>query len=209
MPALPPVAGTAKIIVKQTLANVNVFNILHATTSDVSTPSAADLAALSVAVRSAWVSSIIPLQSTALLLGDVQCVDLSSATGSEATTTGSTPGTSVPSVLAASSAVCYSWKVSARYRGGHPRTYIAGLVSSDLSNANTLVASRVTSHLTAANSLRAAINAAAAGSGNWIMTSVSYRLNNAPRPSPVARIITGVSVDNRVDSQRRRLGRDR
>lgn len=209
MPALPPIPGTAKIIVKQALAGVNVYNILHATTSDVSTPSAGDLAALATAVRSSWVSLVLPLQHTALTLTDVQCVDLSSATGSEATVSGNNPGTAVGLVCPANSAICWSWKVSARYRGGHPRTYIGGIPISALTTANTIIPSSVTAHLNAANSLRAAINAVGISGGNWVMTVASYVKDKAPRPSPVARIINSVSVDSRLDSQRRRLGRDR
>jgi hypothetical protein len=209
MVALPPVSGVAKIVVKQQLATVNVFNVLHAQTNDNHAGSASELGNLATAVRAAWVANVIPLQNPALTLTDVVCTDLTSDTGAEATVTGSTVGTSTGLASPANAAICWSWRIARRYRGGHPRTYIGGLSSTDQGSANTITPARVTAHLAAATSLRTAINGAATVNGNWQLVVVHYRRNKAILPVPLVSSVNAVTVDTRLDSQRRRLGRDR
>jgi hypothetical protein len=209
VPALPAAAGVAKIVVKQTLASVNVYNVLHAYGGNAAGYSGADMSALATAVRSAWVTNVIPLQASTLTLTDVVATDLSSDVGGEGTATGSTNGTGVGTALSSNVAITWSWKIANRYRGGHPRTYIAGCVQSAQTTPNTILASAVTAHAAAAAAIRSAINAVTIGASTWQMGCVSYYKDKALRPDPIFRAFTGVSVDSRLDSQRRRLGRDR
>lgn len=209
MPALPPANGVAKIIVKQTLAGVNVFNVLHAWNGSTTNWSLAELTSLANTTRAAWVTNVIPLQTTGLTLTDVQCVDLTGTSGSEYTATGSTAGSAAGIQGAANACVCWSWKQPLRYRGGHPRTYIAGLTSNHTTNANTITSVHKTAHLNAATALRTAINGVSVAAGTAQLVMVSYYLAKVLRTTPYIATITGVSVDDRIDSQRRRLGRDR
>lgn len=209
MPALPAAAGAAKIVIKQTLAGVNVYNVLHAQGPNLAGYSGADMAALATAVRSAWVTNVIPLQASSLTLTDVVATDLSNDLGGEGTASGSTNGTAVGTALSSNVAITWSWKIANRYRGGHPRTYIAGCPQSAQTTPNTILASAVTSHAAAAAAIRTAINGVAIGGSTWLLACLSYYKDKALRPEPVPRVITGVSVDSRLDSQRRRLGRDR
>jgi hypothetical protein len=209
MVALPPAIGIAKIIVKQQLASVNVFNVLHAQTADLSPWTPAGLNALASAVRGAWVAQVIPLQSNQISLSDVQCVDLSSDTGADATATGSNVGAVPGAALTANAAICWSWKISRRYRGGHPRTYIGGIGGSQVTNANTIAPSVVTSHQAAAVAVRAAINGVTTSTGTALMCVVHYTRAKLILPVPLISLVNSVSVDTRIDSQRRRLGRDR
>lgn len=209
MVALPPVPGTAKIVIKQSLAGVNVFNVMHAFTSSGQPATANDLTNLATAIRASWVANVIPLQVAQLALTDVTCTDLSSDTGPEATITGNTPGTAAATALPANVAICWSWKISRRYRGGHPRTYIGGIPSSVLSNANTIIPSVQTQHIAAGTALRQAVNGAQTATGNWGLCVVHYRRAKVILPVPLTSVVNGVGVDTRLDSQRRRLGRDR
>lgn len=209
MPALPFVPGAVKLTVVQSLAGVAVYNVLHAYGGNGAGYTTSELTSLASALRAAWVSNVIPLQSSTLTLTDVTADDLSNDLGGRGLATGSNVGSIATSPLAASSAICWSWKIANRYRGGHPRTYIAGLTTSDLLNANTIATTRITSHATAAAAIRTAVNATAVGGGTWALGCVSYYLAGALRPTPIFRAYTGVSVDSRVDSQRRRVGRDR
>jgi len=206
---LPPLPGLAKIIVKQTLASVNVFNVFHAISQGGVTWTSTEATNMATAIRSAWVTNLIPLQSTGLTLTDVTVIDLSTDSGVEGSATGSTPGTVVAQALPASAAICWSWKISKRYRGGHPRTYIAGLTGTDLSNANTVSAARVTSHTNAANAIKTAIQGVIVGGNAAYMVVPHYVKNKVQLPVPDFSYINSVAVDTRVDSQRRRLGRDR
>ena len=209
MVALPNAVGIAKIIVKQTQASVNVFNVLHAQTADLSPWQPAGLTALAAAVRGSWVTNVLPLQHGTITLTDVQCVDLSSDTGFDAVATGNNVGTATGTALSSNAAICWSWKISRRYRGGHPRTYIGGLTTNQILNPNTLVAATVTSHQAAAAALRAAINGVSTPTGTALQCVVHYYRAKTVLPVPLVSLVNSVSVDTRVDSQRRRLGRDR
>lgn len=209
MVALPPVSGVAKIVVKQTLGTVNVFNVLHAQTNDNHPGTASELLNLATAVRTAWVTNVLPLQNAVLSLTDVVCTDLSSDTGAEATVTGLTAGGNQGIATPANCAICWSWRIGRRYRGGHPRTYIGGLSTTDTAGPNTIVAARITAHQAAAVALRSAINSAATSNGAWQLVVVHYRRAKQVLPVPLVSTVNAVTVDSRLDSQRRRLGRDR
>jgi hypothetical protein len=209
MPALPNAPGSVKLTIVQSLAGVSVYNVLHANASIVEGYSTSELNALATAVRAAWVTNVIPLQASTLTLTDVIADDLSSDTGGRGIATGSTAGTGAGSTNPASVCVCWSWKIANRYRGGHPRTYIGAIPNSANSNANTMSSTARNAHAAAAAAVRTAVNAAPVGAGTWILGCLSYYSGGAIRPLPLFRIYTGVSVDDRFDSQRRRLGRDR
>ncbi len=209
MVALPFVPGCAKVVVKQTLAGVNVFNVFHVDGGAGSGWSATELGALATAVRNAWVTNVIPLQNSALTLNNVDAFDLASDIGPQASAVGSTVGTLAGSALPANAAICWSWTISRRYRGGHPRTYIGGLGTASVLNANTIVATQVTAHTNAAVALRAAINAVTTAAGTARLSTVHYRRNKILLTTPLVSPVNGVVVDSRLDSQRRRLGRDR
>ncbi len=209
MVALPFIPGTCKITIKQAFASVNVYNVLHAFMNNTASPTQGEMDALSAAVRSAWVTNVLPLQSNQVTLSDVQVIDLTNDVGGGSVTTGSNTGGRASAAQPANSAVCWSWKIANRYRGGHPRTYIAGLTADQVLNANTVTSAQVTAHAAAAAAIRTAVNAVAANGGTATLGAVSYYKDKAIRATPAFYSFTGVSVDNRIDSQRRRLGRDR
>lgn len=209
MAALPPAPGVAKVIIKQAYGNVNVFNILHVAGPIAASWTAGGLQGLATSIRAAWVTNVLPLQASQLTLTDVQCVDLSSEVGEEGVATGSNTGGIATAGLPANVAVCWSWKIARRYRGGHPRTYIAGVHSSQANGPNTLLTGAQTSHLAAANAMRTAINAIPVIGSTARLVCVHYRRNKVILPAPLISDVLGASVDNRLDSQRRRLGRDR
>jgi hypothetical protein len=209
VPALPPVPGVVKIIVKQSLAGVPVYNVLHAWKGSSAGWTQTDLNSFATMFRGAWVTNVIPLQANTLTLTDVQVVDLTSNAGGEATASGSTAGTGSGSANPANVCICWSWKQSLRYRGGHPRTYIAAIPNTANSNANTITTTAKNAHATAAAAVRTAVNGFSDGIQNAQLCYVSYYQNSAIRATPYIGVITGVSVDDRFDSQRRRLGRDR
>jgi hypothetical protein len=209
VPALPFVPGVAKIVVKHTLAGVNMYNVLHADGGAGTGWTSTELNSLAAAVRSAWVTNVIPLMGNAVSLQDVTCIDLASETGPSGVATGTTSGTGGASICPANVAVCWSWAISRRYRGGHPRTYIGGIPQAQVSTANTMVTGYRTSHATAAAAIRTAVNAVTTSAGTAKLAAVHYYRAGSILPTPLVSQINGVSVDDRFDSQRRRLGRDR
>ena len=210
MAPLPPLPGAVRIVVKQSLAGVSVYNVLHAIAGvQPHDWTSGELSTLSSAVRAAWVTNVIPLQSANLTLTDVTVTDIGSDTGGESTATGTTAGGVAGTSSPANVAVTWSWKISTRYRGGHPRTYIGGIPQSAISTANTMTSTTKTNHATAAAAIRTAVNAQTAGGNPVVFGVVHYRRGGVLLDIPIFSPITGVSVDDRFDSQRRRLGRDR
>lgn len=121
-------------------------------------------------------------------------------------------GTRSDQNMPASVAAVISWNIGPHYRGGHPRTYFSGLTAGVIDSPTTLAGTYVTALDSAANSFHAALEAIS-GISDGISTVehgvVSFVRDKAWRTPPVFYRIASGSVDNRIDSQRRRLGRDR
>jgi hypothetical protein len=209
VPALPFVPGVAKVIVKQTNANIPIYNIFHVDGGSGTGWSSTELNSLASAVRSAWVTNVLPLQSTLLNLNDVTAIDLASETGPSGIATGTNAGGATGIQLPNNVAVCWSWAIARRYRGGHPRTYICGMTSTHVTNPTTMLSTYRTSHATAAAAFRTAVNAVTTSAGSAKLACVHYYKDKTLLATPLVSQITGVAVDDRFDSQRRRLGRDR
>lgn len=120
-------------------------------------------------------------------------------------------GTGSSEVLPANCAMCISWKVQQRYKGGHARTYIGGVDQDTQDNAGSFLATEANTARDSANDFLEAVNARSAGDLDDLhLGVVSFVHNNAWRTPPVFRdyVPGAASVDQRIDSQRRRLGRD-
>jgi hypothetical protein len=115
-------------------------------------------------------------------------------------------------LLPASTACCISWATQQRYRGGHPRTYLPTPVDGDLTDMTTFAGAYVTSVTTNANAFHADVNAMSAGAISSVTLGVvSFVHSKQWRTPPIFRdfVPGGAVVDNRIDTQRRRLGPDR
>lgn len=209
MPTLPFVPGVAKIIVKQYIGSENMYNIFHADGGAGTGWTATELAALATAVRNAWQSNFCIYQTNVSGLTDVTAIDLASDTGPQSTVTSTTIGSLTGTPLSANAAACLSWKIARRYRGGHPRTYVGGATPAQLNGPNSWTSLVQSSWVTSGLALRTAINGVTTSAGNARMCTVHYYRNKALLAVPLVSEITGLTVDSRVDSQRRRLGRDR
>jgi hypothetical protein len=107
----------------------------------------------------------------------------------------------------ASQAACVSWSANVYWRGGKPRTYIAGPNTSSLTGSQQLASGVVTNMATAAANFRTDVNALTATSiTGTTLGFVSFRTGNAERVPPVFYPFVGSRVHPRVASQRRRLG---
>lgn len=121
-------------------------------------------------------------------------------------------GTGSASVLPANVAMCISWKVGPRYRGGHPRTYLAGIDADTQEDATSFIGTEVATAQADANDFLAGVNAINRGDfTDAHLGTVSFVLDNEWRTPPIFRdyVPDATTVDTRIDSMRRRLGRDR
>lgn len=129
--------------------------------------------------------------------------------GTEATLThtGSAAGAGLPN----NASTCISWKVQQRYKGGHPRTYLPPPGGDSLADSRLWLTSHVSQIATNANNFHSQVNGMQHGQLSDIhLGTVSFVLRNDWRDPPVFRDFTlsAATVDQRIDTQRRRLGRD-
>jgi hypothetical protein len=121
--------------------------------------------------------------------------------------TGSQAGPGLP----ASAATGISWAVLAHYKGGHPRTYLPSPSQSSLNDGRTFHSTHTDDVRQAANAFLTNVNATVHGDFNNVhLGTVSFILRKQWRTPPIFRdfVPGGASVDARIDTQRRRLGRD-
>jgi hypothetical protein len=102
-----------------------------------------------------------------------------------------------------------SWTIPRTWRGGKPRTYLGCLPTEAIADSNSLDADFVTAVESAAASFKTGTAAISAGgfSGGAI-ACMSFFSGNAPRVPPIVILISGSTVHPRIDSMRRRLGRE-
>jgi len=106
-------------------------------------------------------------------------------------------------------ALVLSWFASVYWRGGKPRTYLCGLPQSDLQGTNQITAAARASFQTRAQGFMDDINSFS--DTEWSSVTfglMSFRHKKADRDPPVFFPIISSSVGARLDSQRRRLGRE-
>lgn len=174
------------------------------------------------AIYAAWhaASSFQSITSTQVTLEKVELTDLSSTSAPQAVTTGSTAGTNSTLPLPAGVAAVISFKMARRYRGGHPRIYIPGLVGTYLGSPQTWSSGAIALIGAAFSTWAVAVEAGAPSAvGTAIQVGVSYfqGFTNVTFPSgrtrpvpkqraggPVVDVFTNAFVNPVVASQRRR-----
>lgn len=172
----------------------------------------ANLVTFADAVFGAYVDNILKSFSTASALNLVQVVlyendEPLEANSLHAVASGTVGGAAAPANVAA----CISWPISAHYRGGHPRTYMGGVPDSACANGSQFDGTWRTGLIARANAFHTACEGLPAMGGIATVEHgiVSFVKNKVWRDPPVfRRITTGAYVDTRIDTMRRRLGRD-
>lgn len=211
MPALAPAPGIIRFACKGTLGDdLDVLNIFHLNTglaSDI--PSGPDLITAAGDFVGAFQTNFVPLLggdyfSTACTAKAVNVAD-----GPEATFVVPTPvqGGTEGGDHPANVALVVSWKEAISYRGGHPRTYLAGIPRSSLSDPQHVTGAYRNSVQTAANAFLSEISGITwpSGWGSSNLCVVHYRRHGADLIPPHVGAILSATVDTRMDSQRRRL----
>lgn len=173
------------------------------------TPTNADCGVLAAQLSSDWNTTLGLCFGQNAQLRQVTVWDLSSrngATGFDATVhSGQHTGTTtVPPSVAA----CVSWSVQQRWRGGHPRTYIPISYAADCSS--TLIAgTHQTLLLSSARAWRTAINGRQFLGAALTMYTIRYFHDRGQMyPIPAKLPIQDAAVHSRLDSMRRRLGKE-
>jgi hypothetical protein len=207
MPARPPVPNVFKIALQGTVGPYNWAIILHAGWSG-TTPSTAACNGLAAIINNTWGTSMASLFTSSVILNSVTFTDLTSITGASGSSSTIKTGGASGTEVAGNTAVLVSYPSSFRYRGGHPRTYLPPPPVASLLNPSQLTTGAVTSFGTGwAAILADLIGSSSAGTTLTQQCAVSYFSGNVARTTPVVMPISSYTVQQRLASQRRRIGR--
>lgn len=175
----------------------------------------ANLNAVASAIAAAWNTNVAPLCFTTVLQKEVAVVDLTNRGAAIGGVTGlSNAGTRTGTDLPNQVAAVISWKINRRYRGGHPRSYWPAGAVADVTVGRTWATAFQTSLTTAAGAFRTALNAITWSGATMQMVSVNFITHNPTTKvqewvvPPVPYTIQSGAAHGRVDTQRRRLGKE-
>lgn len=207
MPALPPATRTLLVRTIGSRNGTAWNNRFHLQYSAVP-PTTAELTTVCNDVISAWTAHWSAVCPTDVALTAVEIADIASATGASAEVVAATGGIRVGAPMTNQVSCVVSWKINLRYRGGHPRSYLPAGVAADVLTQRLWTTAFVNEMASAAQGFHAALNAITVGANSMAMVAVSYFTNHVLRPTPLVLPITNEVVHDRIDTQRRRLGKE-
>jgi len=192
-------------------ATTNVFWFKVATDG---TRTSNDLVALLDALAATFHTNFDPLVGTNFTWGTLNAVWQTGVGTALAASKSYTHAGAVASPID-DAASCYviSWKIAARYRGGKPRTYLAGPTTAQVSNGSDLIAGQVTALAAAAEAVRNAMASfTAVHITSCVMGTVSFFTAGGSethpptyRTPPVFQPYISSSARQKLGTQRRRI----
>lgn len=208
---LPDAPGCLKVRLIGQQYGGKWVNVLHLKQTGATIDTAA-CNTIATAIRGYWATNFASLHYTNSSLQSVEVTDISSRTGAQGTDNTNVPGTNASAGAPASVAACLTLKIANRYRGGHPRMYLAGVDASAYTPPGTFTPAKVTAYQAAGRAFRTALNAMIIGGGvyQWVAVSYYHKVGgvNAYKVPPDVYVITDVVMHTRVDTMRRRLGKE-
>lgn len=219
--ALPPVPDTIEVtLVGNDGGDGNIQNKYHFTYSG--TADATSLNTLLGIVATSWSANLAPHLPSTYHLTSITINDLNSATGAKVGESLSIAGTLTPgTALTSGAAAVLSLQTSLKYRGGHGRTYLGGMVKESTADANTwttvfqaalqaALAAFINEIISAAPALLGALKhvivhrfGKTAGSP-VAQAGFKVTAKSVPLTTPFTMPVTGIVTNPQVASQRRR-----
>jgi hypothetical protein len=207
MPPLPDAAKVLRVAVEYGVefqTNVNVFHMRYSGAGNNQT----DLDVMTTTIYDAAQAFLLPLQDVDSVSQQIVVTDLTSSTALTSQISRTNPGTHSGGMTPANCALCVSWKIHRRYRGGHPRTYVGGIPISAYLDERAFTTTYVALAHTRASTFISDIAVAGEGAyGTLEFGNLSYFSGGSARVTPVFDPILSAFVNARPDSQRRRLGK--
>lgn len=167
-----------------------------------------DINSLCASAATAWQTNLSGVHNSAVSLLRVQGIDLRAPDAAQGGVDVSYPGVHAGVVYPTSVAAVISWKVNYRWRGGHFRTYLPAGSAGDITAGRTWSATFLTALNTGADAFRNALNGMTVGGTGGHMSGVRYHSQKQLLPVPLDLVVVDSTVHTRVDTQRRRLGRE-
>jgi hypothetical protein len=196
-----PCPNIVQVNVHATYLGVPIENVYHVRSNDSPTPPG-DLTAIAGLWAEAWVDLIVPYLNDSYTTKEIDVVDLSVEAGGVATdttasgTVGGVSGDPEPGNVC----FCVSLRTGLAGRSFRGRTYLSGQIASEVTLSR-LSGARISQYVTGLQTL--IDNMAAAF---FPLVVLSRRHNGVVRAEGIGtQILTAVSVDDLVDTQRRRL----
>lgn len=223
MPALPPVPQVLKIIFKGDLVgDLDVIQRLYYQYTGTA-PTASGLAAAANAIGGHWQSTVGTFLAAQMHFSSVTIIDLTSSTAAEGVSTTGWVGAGSCTPESGGVAAVMQHRIARRYRGGHPRTYVAGMCNSHRSSAQiwdpTWLAGLVAEWNTFATDVASdLVSNAGVASATYVNVSFYQGFTNHTFPSgrtraiptlratPLVDVITTTTGNPKIGSQRRRNG---
>jgi hypothetical protein len=212
---LPPLAGAARVILNWLRSDRGTIakNILYAFLPSGADPSVpANLLSIANGVEGAVRSSgMLQRINTSWQLQNVTAKDASGTSENFANSThAADPGLDTGTVLPPQCSIAISWVITASYRGGKPRSYLPGISASAVNPPGTAAVDPTFAGLleVEANSFLSACNGVTVGSGPMQLGTISFHSGHVVRPTPIFRAFVSARVHERLDSQRRRSGKE-
>lgn len=200
-----PVPNTIQCNIRATVLDQLVENTLYFNVGVVPTPTTVQNVA--GALRDVWEATYLLAASNEYQFREVYAVDLTTNDGPTATFTpvGSGLGQQLGPVLPNNVALCVSFRTARRGRSFRGRNFVPAIRETDVTD-NQFSEAAIARYVAAYEDVQTGM----AGL-SFVMCVVSRNTNNAARTAGIAEPITAIlSVDDVVDSQRRRLpGRGR
>lgn len=205
---LPVVPNVCKVIMHGSKSGHTFINTWYAKYGTFPTDQAG-ANAVAAAMATAYWNAFGSVQATAAGHVSTQVIDLATRTGITGVDTTTHSGTHAGAqALPVNVACCISWVIADRYRGGHPRIYLPAADGTDIGTASSWSTTSLAAYQNAANGFHAAINALTTAGTTWQHVAVRYFSQNQVLPNPYVRPVNGTVVHTRVDTQRRRLGKE-
>jgi hypothetical protein len=208
----PPLANLVRVAV--TVGNVTVparyfQNVFHVLGQAALTPTSSQLNTFAAAFLTAYANAFktLILVNNQVKQCDVTTLD---GIGVKGIATGTTACTAAAPGLPPQCAVALSWVSYGYYRGGKPRTYLGAQPNAILINPfdSQIAPANATAIKTAGQGFLTAVNALTIGSVPIALGYVQYFKDYAMLTTPIFRAFSDVKVHERLDSQRRRSGRE-
>lgn len=199
------VPQVAKMTIESHTVGVSMYNVFHVIGDSAFT--LADCQDLSDYALAQWQTRIGFYISQNVEIESCQVTALDSSSAPTWTHVNAVPGANnAGHDLPLNVCMCVSLHVPTRYRGGHGRSYLSGLVGGDLANTHTWDGAVAAGVQTAFQNWVNDINGHATPDNSPIeLCIVHYTRGGVALLPPEPEVITGVTVDTAVCTQRRRL----
>jgi hypothetical protein len=187
----------------------NVFCVWNGSAGHTAT--VAELATVIGNFHTAWSTNIKPLIATDVTMTLIKALYYNpdgSVITNEVTYTD--VGTGAGTTITDATSSCLSWGILTTWRGGKPRTYLPGVWAAELLNPAHLTTTRITARQAGGTAFLAAVNAITwpVTLTNLALGTVSFYSGNAPRVPAKFFNYQSCFVHSRIDTMRRRLGKE-